>query len=192
MTNAEYHLAPGQIAKIIEAASSPRDKILIQLLAETGLRRAEVAALEIADLNFDARLILVRCGKGNKSRYVPMTVSLCFQLKAFVEPRTSGFVFKSTRSDRLSPRQVNRIVAKASAIAGITNPNPKYRQVTPHLFRHSFARMWKDRGGSIEALSKIMGHQSTKTTWDLYGTLSLEDIQRHYQQILNGKKKQPE
>jgi integrase len=79
---------------------------------------------------------------------------------------------------------LNAIVAEAGRRAGVTNPNPKRSAITCHLFRHSFARLWKDRGGDIEALARILGHASVKTTWDLYGTQSLDDVRRHYRRVL--------
>ena len=96
----------------------------------------------------------------------------------------AGPVFQSRNGQYLSVRQINRIVANTGRRADVKNPNPKYDQITPHLFRHSFARLWKDRGGDIETLSKIMGHRSVKTTWDLYGTQGLSDVRRNYSQIM--------
>jgi integrase len=78
-------------------------------------------------------------------------------------------------------------VAQAGVRSGIRNPNPKYQHLTCHLFRHSFARVWKARGGSIESLSKILGHESVRTTWDEYGSESLEDVRRNYAKIMEGK-----
>jgi integrase len=50
-------------------------------------------------------------------------------------------------------------------------------------FRHSFAREWKKRGGSIETLSKILGHTSVKTTLDEYGTEDLQTVQENYSKV---------
>jgi integrase/recombinase XerD len=184
LSNAEYHLTADQINKIINASASPRDWLMLQLLAETGLRRCEITAVRIEDFRLREFLLLVRHGKGNKARLVPLTPSFLNYLKSYINGRADGPLFVSTPDRPLSTRQINRIVSGAGERAGVNNPNPKYDRITPHLFRHSFARLWKDRGGSIEALSKIMGHQSTTTTWDLYGTLSLRDIQRDYRRVM--------
>lgn len=184
LSNAEYHLTKKQIYKIIAAARCLRDWLIVKMLAETGLRRGEITALNIEDINLKERRLLVRQGKGNKSRLVPLTTTLPKYLKAYISDRTAGPLFSSRGNKPLSARQVNRIVIDAGKRAGIANPNPKYSGITPHLFRHSFARLWKDKGGSIEALSKIMGHQSTATTWDLYGTMSLTDIDREFRKVM--------
>lgn len=187
LSNAEYHLTEKQISKIIAASRYPRDKLILKVLAETGMRRGEIAALRIEDINMKERQLLVRQGKGNKSRLVPLAPTLLKYLKAYISGRNAGPLFFSRRNKPLSTRQVNRIVADAGIRAGIANPNPKYSGITPHLFRHSFARLWKDKGGSIEALSKIMGHQSTATTWDLYGTMSFRDVQQDYVKIMRNR-----
>ncbi len=189
LTNAEYHLTTEQIGKIIDAGASPRDRLMLKMLAETGLRRCEITAVLIEACRLKERLLLVRQGKGNKSRLVPLTPSLLQYLKTYIADRTTGPLFISARNGPLSTRQVNRIVADAGERARVKNPNPKYNRITPHLFRHSFARIWKDRGGSIEALSKLLGHESTATTWDVYGTLSLQDIQRDYEKIMQPAKR---
>jgi len=183
LTNAEYHLTAREMARITEAGSSPRDKAILLLLVKTGLRRTEVASLLVEDIRRKENLLVVKNSKGGKMRLVPLTQQLKTHLSAVVGDRKAGCLFASSRGPTLSSRQINRIVAAAGRRANVHNPNPRYSQVTPHLLRHSFARLWKDRGGSIEALAKILGHKSVKTTWDLYGTMSLKDVQREYQRI---------
>ena len=183
-SNAEYHLTLNQIDKIIAAGQCPRDRVLIQILAFTGLRRAEVAALAVDDVLWKDKLLAVRKGKGKRQRMVPLPDFVLTDMQTLLDQRANGAVFLSRNDRRLSCRQVNRIVAKAGKDAGVSNPNPRYGNVTCHLFRHSFARHWKDKQGSIESLSKILGHTSVKTTWDLYGTESLQDIQKNYEQVI--------
>ena len=77
-------------------------------------------------------------------------------------------------------------MAWAGKKAGVENPNPKYKNLTPHLFRHSFAREWKKQGGSIESLSKILGHTSVKTTLDEYGTEDIDQVQENYERVMSG------
>ena len=81
-------------------------------------------------------------------------------------------------------RQIKRIIVNAGKKAGVENPNPKYENITCHLFRHTFARLWKEKQGSIETLSTILGHESVRTTWDVYGKESLEDIKHNYNKVI--------
>ena len=93
-------------------------------------------------------------------------------------------MFTNSRGEKLTVRQINNIVARAGERAGLGNPNPKYKNLTCHLFRHSFARQWKKQGGSTESLSKILRHTSIKTTLDEYGTEDLEDVQENYERMM--------
>ena len=65
------------------------------------------------------------------------------------------------------------------------NPNPRYKNINPHLLRHSLARNWKRHGGSIESLQKLLGHERIATTLELYGTESLVEIEHNYHKMAN-------
>ncbi len=157
---------------------------MLRVLAETGIRRAEVAALTTSDFNSEDRLLVIRCGKNGKQRVIPLTRETAGEIARFVGPKIETPLFASRKGGELTPRQVNRIVANAGIRAGISNPNPKYPTITPHLFRHTFARLWKSAGGSIETLSAILGHESTRTTWDAYGKEGLQDIRDNYDKLM--------
>jgi integrase/recombinase XerD len=185
LSNAEYHLTKAQLQRVIDAADSSRNRALLQTMAETGLRRAEVAALRVEDLRLADGVLVVHSGKGNKTRIVPLTATLAMNLRALIASRADGAVFTPPAGGHLSLRQVNRIMAKAGRHSGVSNPNPRQHDITCHLFRHSFARLWKAHGGSIESLAKILGHASVKTTWDLYGTEGLADVKRNYNKTMS-------
>ncbi len=184
LKDSEYHLKPAEIKKIIYAAKHYRDRCMIKTLAHTAVRRAELAALDVRDIDFDRNLVQIREGKGGKSRTVPISEELANDLKHLIGSRKTGPLFLSQRETQLTVRQVNWIVARVGQASGVTNPNPKYEYINCHLFRHSFAREWKRQGGSIETLSKILGHTSVKTTLDEYGTEDLETVRENYARIL--------
>ena len=166
---------------MITSAEGARNKAIIRMFAETGIRRFELASLTVTDIRFDHSQIVIRNGKGRKSRVVPITERLKRDLLPLVGNRTSGPVFRSQSDRPLSLRQLNRIVAQTGRLARVTNPNPRYQQITCHLFRHTFARLWKERRGSIETLTRILGHAQASTTWSLYGTESQQDVQRNFE-----------
>jgi integrase len=185
LENSQFALKPAEVRKVIYACASPRDRCLVATLAVTGMRRAEVAALDVRDLDLATRRLTIRSGKGNKQRTVPITEELGSDLRLLVGRRGTGPLFLSNRAAGLTPRQVNRIVAHAGELAGIKNPNPASDgRITCHLFRHTFARHWKQRGGDIESLAQILGHASSATTVDLYGTLSIDDVQASYDRVV--------
>lgn len=187
LKNSQFALKPAEVRKVVYACTSPRDRCLVATLAVTGMRRAEVAALDARDLDLQARRLTIRAGKGNKQRTVPITEELASDLRLLIGKRATGPLFLSNRGAALTPRQVNRIVAHAGELAGVKHPNPSSDgHLTCHLFRHTFARHWKQRGGDIESLAQILGHASSSTTVDLYGTLSIDDVQANYDKITAG------
>lgn len=184
LKNSEFHLKPAEIKKVIYAAKNFRDRCLIKTLAQTAVRRAEAATLDVRDVDLERNLMNIREGKGGKSRTVPITDELASDFQHLIGTRKSGPLFLSQRDAQLTVRQVNWIVAQVGKASGVKNPNSRYQNITCHLFRHSFAREWKKRGGSIESLSKILGHTSVKTTLDEYGTEDLQTMQENYQKVM--------
>jgi integrase/recombinase XerD len=154
------------------------------MLSDTAIRRAELVALDIRDLDLERRQLVVRSGKGQKRRVVPFTDELASDLRIYLDRRTAGPLFLSQRRTALSVRQLNRIVKRVGELAGVRHPNPDSDgAITPHLFRHTFARHWKQAGGDIESLRNILGHAHATTTIDLYGSLSMDDIQTTYDRL---------
>ena len=120
----------------------------------------------------------MRSGKGKKSRTIPLiddeTLS---DLIHHVGPRETGPVFLSNHDKELSARLVNHIVARIGERAGITNPNPRLQHLNPHLLRHSISRWLKSKDFPAEWIQNFLGHASFKTTMDMYGTISIDEMQ---------------
>ena len=184
LKDSEYHLSRQDVKKIINAAIHFRDRCILKTFAQTAVRRFELVNLDVRDVDFERRFIHIREGKGGKARTIPASEDLLGDLKHLLGNRKKGPVFTNSRGGKLTVRQINNIVARAGERAGIGNPNPKYKNLTCHLFRHSFARQWKKQGGSTESLSKILGHTSIKTTLDEYGTEDLKDVQENYERMM--------
>ena len=184
----EFTLSRKQIQELMLAASKElnglRNRTIIEALYYAALRRSEVAALDVRDLDLKESLLYVRDGKGNKDRVVPISSSLLSDLIILTKGKTSGPVFISPQGGYLHRITINTIVAKAGERAGLSNPNPRRKRINPHLLRHSFARHYLDGGGSLPALSHILGHSSISTTGDVYGTPSVEFIEAEYRRIM--------
>lgn len=184
--DSEFYLKPADMKKVIYIVSSFRDRCILKTFVQTGIRRAELASLDVRDVDLEDRRVRIREGKGAKERLVPITDELASDLSHLIGKRKIGPLFVSLRGSQISTRSLNRIVVQAGRLAGIKNPNPKYDgRLTCHLFRHSFARSWKMQGGSMESLAKILGHSSTATTIDLYGTESIDDVQDNYERVMS-------
>ena len=145
------------------------------------MRRAELAALDIRDVDFENLRLTIRSGKGDKQRIVPITEALGSDLRHLVGKNATGPLFVS----RLRPREVNRILERAGNLAGVKHPDPNRESINPHLLRHTFANNWKKQRGDYEALQQILGHASIATTVDSYGRLSVDDIQEHYRELMD-------
>jgi integrase len=181
----DYQLRPSDVARVVYDGPPPgrhrwRDRCVLKILAQTGLRRAEVAHLDVRDVDLPGRRLLVVRGKMGRDRLVPISADLAGDLEQLIGRRTRGPVFASDRRRGLSIRQVSRIVADAGLRAGVTSPYPHARALNPHIFRHTFARRWKDAGMPVESLSRILGHGSVATTLDLYGTRSADEVANDY------------
>lgn len=185
----EFTLSRHNIEKLFLAPSSIRDRTLLEVLYHCALRRSEVAALDVRDIDFDAGRIHVVSGKGDKERIVPVPPNVLSDLRILTSgiihgARKAGPVFLSQKGGAISKDHVNTIVAKYGERANLTNPNPRRSRINPHLLRHSFARHFLDAGGSIRALSYILGHSSISTTGDVYGTPSVAFIEEEYRRVM--------
>lgn len=157
---------------------------MLEVLVYTGIRRAELTMLREEDVERTSCRLLVRKGKGGKQRVVFLPEAVVRRLLDFSSSTASKYLFPGRDQGPMSVRNVNYIVARAGEGAGVQNPNPRYRYVTPHLIRHSFARNWKRAGGSWETLQKILGHSSIKTTLDVYGTESQAESEANYRRVV--------
>ncbi len=184
LRNSEFHLCPTDLKRLVNNAGGLRDRLIIELFVYTAIRRAELRCLRRADVDFSRRRIVVRRGKGGKQRIVYLPDSTVERLRTYYEQTDNDYLFPGRRGGPMSLRNVNYIVARVGRRAGITTPNPRYRNIGPHLLRHSFARNWKRAGGSLESLQKILGHSSLKTTLDVYGTESQLETEANYHDLI--------
>lgn len=145
-----------------------RDLALMETLYGTGLRRAELLALDLSDVRRDDRELLVRHGKGDKARVVPVGRTTWAALMAYMERgrptlvgRRAGAepaVFVSQRGQRLHPGRLREILIDLAHAAGIT------RQVSPHTWRRTYATHLILNGASLRHVQLLLGHESLETT----------------------------
>lgn len=184
LRNSEFHLTPVELRRLLDHAHTERDRLLLSLFVYTGIRRAELQQLTRDDLDLIHRRLVVRHGKGGKQRLVYLPASLAEDLARHARSQRSRFLFPGRSGGTMSVRNINYIVSKIASMAGVRTPNPRYANVGPHLLRHSLARNWKRAGGSLESLQKILGHESLKTTLDIYGTEGQQDTEQNYRAMV--------
>jgi integrase/recombinase XerD len=143
-----------------------RDRALLELLFATGIRRMEVAAARLDDLNLERHLLLVRCGKGRKDRIVPLGDRAAWWLRRYIaeaRPALAGgkhatTIFLGTGGGPLSLNWLSTLVAghMRSALAG--------RPGSCHLLRHAMATMMLEGGADIRYIQLMLGHSQLSTT----------------------------
>jgi integrase len=179
---------------IVAAQSDVMDRVGVLLLLRAGLRQAEMRNLRVRDVNLIERYIVVRRGKGDKPRTVPIKGELIRALEELFLTDVAG-LSRARRSDefllcpkrgggRALVRDPSRPMSKRGAHewwyrclqragvveAGVTSGRRM------HLSRHTYATdLGRATGWSVAAVSKNLGHKSGKTTMDLYWHLMIED-----------------
>ena len=158
-----------------------RDVALLELLYGTGLRVSEACALDLGDIDRDRHavpMLLVRRGKGNKSRQVPIGGAADRALAAYLPAReqlaaTGGALFVNAAGVRLTPRSVQRMVKRWTIAGGV------HADATPHSLRHSFATHLLDEGVDLRAIQELLGHASLGST-QIYTKVSLDHLTKVY------------
>ena len=132
-----------------------RDRAIVLLLLDTGIRLGELVSLRVGDID----LAEGRCrvtGKGGKERVVPMGGRSRRAVRAFLVARRSPSgespLFVSRRGEVLTPRGVQLLIGRLARAAELST------RCSPHVLRHSFARAFLANGGDVFALQRILGH----------------------------------
>jgi integrase/recombinase XerC len=143
-----------------------RDRAMLEVLYSTGVRVSELVALNVEDVDFNARTIRVR-GKGKKQRISPVGPTAMAALKRYLEmrradARSASFdqqaLFVNKHGQRISTRSVRRKLDKYLAECGL---DPA---ISPHTLRHSFATHMLSNGADLRSVQELLGHQSLSTT----------------------------
>lgn len=167
-----------------------QDAALMLVLLDGGLRKSEARGLTAGNCRLDTRELIVLDGKGGKDRVVPMTERMAravAELSIVDGLGRRDFLWytrpgggKVSRAGMMGDGSFDRWWGRCVGLSGV-----RYRN--PHMARHTFATRWlrgmvgreatlgPGKPGRLETLSGVMGHESIKTTFDLYGHLDLRD-----------------
>jgi site-specific recombinase XerD len=144
-----------------------RDKALLLVAVQTGLRNSEITSLRRQDVEFGTGAH-VRClGKGRKMRCTPLRPDVAAVLKEWLSRQGGAAadpVFPSSNGRRLSADAFQRLVSRHIATARRTCPSLKPKKVTPHTLRHAAAMALLHRGVDLSVIALWLGHESTETT----------------------------
>lgn len=140
-----------------------RDVAVIEVFFATGARVYEISNIRNDSINLNTGLIRLM-GKGGKERYVQISnTSILEVLKKYYDEneqsiKKSGYFFVNNRESRYTEQSIRLMLKKYTKQAGIE------RNITPHMFRHSFATYLIEEGVDVSCVQQILGHSSIKTT----------------------------
>ena len=153
-----------------------RDAAILELFYSSGLRLAELTALEVRDIDPYNETVRV-LGKGSKERIVPVgepALEAIQQYRARANV-SSGPLFISKLRRRLGPASIWTLVKKYLRLAQIPVP------ASPHKLRHSFATHLLDAGADLRSVQSLLGHASLSTT-QIYTHVTTERLKKAYDQ----------
>ncbi len=155
-----------------------RNAAMFELMYGGGLRRFEVTALDIHDIDFEELTINVRHGKGNKERYTFLSEPTALKLREYLPIREQyarpgeTALFLTIDRKRISPRQLWAEFDRARKAAGLPN-------IVPHTMRHAYATHLHGNGCDIVTIQETLGHTSISTT-QRYVHVSLKKKREEY------------
>ena len=160
-----------------------RNKLIIHLLLDSGIRLNELVNIKLTDIDFNDRSIKV-FGKGSKERYVFFTTKTLNKLEEWLEHRKSiaidEYLFVNYKGKKITPRSVERVVKRVGELNGL--------DLHPHMLRHTFATDLLNKGADIRMIQELLGHENLDTT-QIYTHISDGRVKEVYDYSHSSKKK---
>jgi site-specific recombinase XerD len=170
---------PVDVAEIdaaVEKADNLRDKLMIELLYCTGVRRSELVSIKVQDINYQGYIRVF--GKGGKERIVPLAPATMDMIAEWLhERKVEGegdptYLFPGRKKPQLCAWQVGAIIRKWRGNTAIT----------PHKLRHSFATDLLTNGADLRTIQEFLGHESLATT-QRYTAVTMEKKLQDYKKF---------
>jgi integrase/recombinase XerC len=163
-----------------------RNRLMMEMLYETGVRRSELANIRLADVDFELQQIKVT-GKRNKQRIIPFAARLQDMMIQYLVARSkmthanNDWLFIRKNEQPLSPAIIYNIVR--ASLSGI----PMLAHRSPHILRHSFATGMLNDGAALNAVKELLGHSSLAST-SVYTHITFEELKKMYHAHPRAKK----
>lgn len=161
----------------LHTATGYRNRVILEVLYSSAIRRAEVAHLQLDDVDTGHGFLIVREGKNRKDRAVPIGAAVCVLLVTYIAGVRADWpgadrdrhLFLNRFGQGMGPNAVWQVVRKYIRAANID------RAVSTHTFRHSCATHMLRAGAPIRHLQEMLGHASIETT-QVYTRLTITDL----------------
>ncbi|WP_235714372.1 site-specific tyrosine recombinase/integron integrase [Alkaliflexus imshenetskii] len=165
-------LSKQEVSAMIKATNNLKHKSIISLLYSCGLRRSEAINLKPSDIESKRMVVKVRCAKGKKDRYVPLSTGVLDLLREYYKIEIpKNWLFEGLNGSQYSETSILNIVKNAARKAGIK------RNVHPHILRHCYATHHLEQGTDLRYIQAWLGHESSKTT-EIYTHVSQNNFNK--------------
>ena len=174
-------LNPSEMKKLLDTPdlrtiNGYRDRIILEILYDTAVRRSEIAGIKVHDIDLDAGFILIH-GKGDKERVVPLSVHVCELVRNYmlavrpdyVKGKDTGWLFMNDKGQKIHVHTVWMIVKRNAKKAHIG------KNITTHTFRHTCVTHMLKNGAPIRHLQEMLGHESLEST-QIYTHVTINDL----------------
>jgi len=183
-----------QVSGLLEAGPSSlleiRDVAMFELFYSSGLRLSELSGLDLTDLDLPDSSLIVRLGKGGKSRVLPVGSKAVTAIENWLRQRTVKIpaiepaLFVSLRGVRLGQRNIELRLRQWCVKKGIAE------RIHPHMLRHSFASHLLESSQDLRAVQELLGHNNISTT-QIYTHLDFQHLAEIYDKAHPRAKKKP-
>lgn len=166
-----------------------RNRIILEILYDTGIRAAEMASIKTGDLDLENGYMTIRSGKGAKDRVVPISARVCSLIKDYllmvrpcmVQGKDDGHLVVNKDGYGMTPHAVWVVVKKCTKLSGIQ------KNITTHSFRHTCATHMLRNGAPIRHIQELLGHESLEST-QIYTKVTINDLKEIHAKYHPGEK----
>lgn len=163
---------PAELRRILLAANTPRDRAILTIFYDTGIRPGELRMLRPEDVHDGYIVVDGKTGQ----RQIPVSEETMTALHVMIAASKNGLLFPGYKGQPLTRAALYDIIRRVLKRAGITG-----KKVGPYRLRHSFGKGFLVNGGDIRTLQVLMGHRDISTT-QVYANLNLKDLtEKHHQ-----------
>jgi integrase/recombinase XerD len=166
-------LSKREVKQILESTRNLKHRAMLCLIYACGLRRSELLNLRPIDVDAKRNLLIIRQGKGNKDRVVPIGEKIILLLRDYyIAYRPKKWLFEGQHGgEQYSATSMQKVLKQSLLYAGVKKP------VTLHWLRHSYATHLLENGTDLRFIQELLGHKSSKTT-EIYTHVSTHSIQK--------------
>ncbi|WP_146523885.1 site-specific tyrosine recombinase XerC [Stieleria varia] len=155
-----------------------RDRAILETFYSTGIRRFQLCALRLDEIQVDRRALFIDRGKGQKDRYIPIGTRALLWIARYVEgvrdkfstPASDNTLFLTIHGTEFEPDTITEYGRRYIQAAGIDKPG------ACHIYRHTMATLMHENGADLTLIQQILGHAKSDTT-QVYARTSIRRLQ---------------